>query len=406
MKLRWLIVEDALRDRSGHWEEYVTMFTRELRARGDDVDLLVTREAEPRVCAALGAHPVLPRSIWHRTGTGRIARLARYPLHAWATWRTVHRWLRQSPSEYDLIFVPTVSAHHALGWWPLVQRTLAGTRTRVLLFFIQIPAEVDPVSGRVHWPPTPSARLLPAALRRIASAVSSGRVILGAEPDRIGQALAARTGLPVKVFPQPVHRWVDRTPRAAAAPLRFACFGAARAEKGSDLLVRAIQLFLDRHPDQRVHFTLQWVDDFTDEQGRPVRLPEALRSDPRVTIISRYFVDNEYSDCLAQTDVMILPYRLAAYRLRGSRVAIEAAVNGIPVICTAGSTLADTIEQHGAGITFTEANVDDLVRALAEAVHQFAGLATKASHRQASARAYYSVERFRADLLAPTSLRP
>jgi hypothetical protein len=33
--MKWLIVEDALRDRKGHWLEYVSTFVRELRALGD-----------------------------------------------------------------------------------------------------------------------------------------------------------------------------------------------------------------------------------------------------------------------------------------------------------------------------------------------------------------------------------
>ncbi|MEI9864586.1 MAG: hypothetical protein WDN00_08545 [Limisphaerales bacterium] len=35
--MRWLIVEDALRDRKGHWFEYLGTFARELRALDDEV---------------------------------------------------------------------------------------------------------------------------------------------------------------------------------------------------------------------------------------------------------------------------------------------------------------------------------------------------------------------------------
>jgi hypothetical protein len=47
LKMRWLIVEDALRDRKGHWFEYVETFARELRALGDQVTVLADRAAEP-----------------------------------------------------------------------------------------------------------------------------------------------------------------------------------------------------------------------------------------------------------------------------------------------------------------------------------------------------------------------
>ena len=45
--MRWLIVEDALRDRKGHWFEYLGTFDRELRVLGDDVVILADRSAEP-----------------------------------------------------------------------------------------------------------------------------------------------------------------------------------------------------------------------------------------------------------------------------------------------------------------------------------------------------------------------
>ena len=35
--MKWVIVEDALRDRRGHWLEYVSTFVRGLTALGDEV---------------------------------------------------------------------------------------------------------------------------------------------------------------------------------------------------------------------------------------------------------------------------------------------------------------------------------------------------------------------------------
>ena len=51
--MRWLIVEDALRDRKGHWFEYLGTFARELRMLGDDVTIL-----------ADGAYKYLSESFW------------------------------------------------------------------------------------------------------------------------------------------------------------------------------------------------------------------------------------------------------------------------------------------------------------------------------------------------------
>jgi hypothetical protein len=65
--MKWLIVEDALRDRTGHWLEYVSTFVRGLTALGgDEVQVLCDRKAEGFILEQTGARPVLPESIWHR----------------------------------------------------------------------------------------------------------------------------------------------------------------------------------------------------------------------------------------------------------------------------------------------------------------------------------------------------
>ena len=59
--MKWLIVEDALRDRKGHWLEYVSTFGRELRALGDEVVVLCDRKAQGFVKEQTGARFV---SVW------------------------------------------------------------------------------------------------------------------------------------------------------------------------------------------------------------------------------------------------------------------------------------------------------------------------------------------------------
>ena len=133
--MRWLIVEDALRDHKGHWFEYLGTFARELRALGDNVTILSDRSAESFLVEQLQAQSVLPASIWHRMGDGAgpVRRYLRVPVHAWQTYRTIKKYLRGGTSierhqlgkiemngspgesvrsgrgaEVDVIFVPTV----------------------------------------------------------------------------------------------------------------------------------------------------------------------------------------------------------------------------------------------------------------------------------------------------------
>ena len=68
--MRWLIVEDALRDRKGHWFEYVRTFRNGLVALGDSVTVLASKEAKAFIQTELEAKPVLPEYIWHRMSDG------------------------------------------------------------------------------------------------------------------------------------------------------------------------------------------------------------------------------------------------------------------------------------------------------------------------------------------------
>ncbi|NBR49405.1 hypothetical protein EBU02_11290, partial [bacterium] len=99
--MKWLIVEDALRDRKGHWFEYVSTFVRGLRALGDEVEVLCDRKAEGFILESLGARAVLPESIWHRMGdrAGAWKRYARVPLHAMATFFALRRVFRSFDRE-------------------------------------------------------------------------------------------------------------------------------------------------------------------------------------------------------------------------------------------------------------------------------------------------------------------
>lgn len=64
---------------------------------------------------------------------------------------------------------------------------------------------------------------------------------------------------------------------------------------------------------------------------------------------------------LDETDVLVLPYDACAYRLRGSGVALDALVNGIPMVVTAGTALTEFIE---AGNGVAGSGIDGLAEAL------------------------------------------
>ena len=238
-------------------------------------------------------------------------------------------------------------------------------------------------------------------LQALGPEITSGKVVLGAETHEMKTAAANAFGVPFTYFPHPVSSPFSSTSTASAPPpLIMACYGQARHEKGSDLLIRAIETYLKRHPESSTRFVFQWIEDFCDTDGRIIQLSESLKKNPRVEIVNRFFEVGEYAKRLAWTQVLLLPYHCSSYGLRVSRVAIEAMGNGIPVVATRGTTLAEQARQFGSAVLCEEDDEESLVAAIETAEQHYESLAVRARQMQVPARRHFSVEHFRNILLS------
>lgn len=392
--MRWLVVEDALRNKKGHWFEYLATFARELRALGDDVTILADRSAEPFITEQLRAQPVLPDSIWHRMGdnAGPLRRYARVPAHGWNTYQAVKSYLR-SGEKFDVIFVPTVLVHHLLGWVWLIKRVIKKISSRVILFFPNTPVQLDLKTNTASWQSAPTAKLFRRLICSLREEVAKGRVILGVETHPMREALTRLSGVPFTYFPHPVYtdKVESKKQKTERGSLAFSSFGSARHEKGSDILVPAVEEFCRRYPDSHVQFVLQSVDGDAELWAR-------LKDNPKVQLIPNYFNNGEYTRHLSQTDALLLPYRRSSYGLRVSRVIIEAMVYGIPVVTTRGTTLEDQAREFGAAIFCEDENVESLVKAIHELEQQFLEKQPAAESKKALAQKHFSVQQFRSVL--------
>jgi glycosyltransferase involved in cell wall biosynthesis len=175
----------------------------------------------------------------------------------------------------------------------------------------------------------------------------------------------------------------------------LACYGPGRPEKGSDVLQEAIAVSIERSASADTHFVFQWLQPFRNERGETVDLLPVLASHPQVEVIRHYFGEGEYAHRLASTQVMLLPYRCSSYNLRVSRVVIEAMVNGIPVVATAGTTLAAQAAEFGAVETCEDGSSSSLTSAIERVRERYAGLRIQADTRRPLACAHFSVAHFR-----------
>jgi len=397
--MRWLIVEDALQDRKGHWYEYVRTFREGLLKLGDNVTILASQNAERFILNELDAKPVLPESIWHSLALQKSAwkRYLMIPKHAFKTLFSVRSQISEG-SCYDIIFVPTVSVHHLLCWILLIKLRLIKNHTRLLLYFLSLPIKSS-YNDQIHWSASPTSKLMKWLFLSLRKESASGQVILGVETIALKNAMESLLDMPFIYLPQPVELICAKESTKNNAPL-FACYGAARHEKGSNLLQSAIALYLKRNPHTKVNFSIQWIDDFKDDhENHIIKLPSLLQ-DQRVEYITEYFKGNEYAERLSQTKILLLPYRTSSYKLRGSRVVIEAMINGIPVVTTEGTTLAKQAEHYGSAILCKDGDVESLVNAIHQMEQNYLKLINLAESRKLSARDHFSVKEFRRMLLS------
>jgi glycosyltransferase involved in cell wall biosynthesis len=396
--MRWLIVEEALRDRKGHWFEAISTFYQGFRGMGDEVVVVADAAVQPDIRDSLAIVPILPTSIWHRTGdgSGQLTRYSRVFTHSWQIWRTMRRYLKVN-SEFDAIFVPSVGLHHLLAWFWLIKTMPRNRPTRLLLFFLILPVGWNPDSGEAIPDGSPTSRLFFLLLKWLEPEVRSERVMLGAEVEPVRAALESLSGVPATLFPQIVIplATTGSTHQPPRDGIKMACYGPSRAEKGSDVLQEAIEIFRRRFPASQTRFTIHWTEDFVIDGVRKVTRSRDLLGDTQVQYLTRLFTHAEYEEQLKQTDVMLLPYRLTSYRLRGSRVVMEAVVNGMPVIATRGTALAEVVESYGAGLFCEDGDPESLAIAIREMEERYDEFKQAAEARTAAAAREFSVESFR-----------
>ena len=407
--MRWLIFEDALKDKRGHYFEYLSTFKRGLEACGDEVTIFTDRTAEPWIAESLDSLPCLPRCIWRRASDGspRWKKLLRYPVHGWQTFRSVGRALRRNRNA-DVAFFPSVSTHHLLGLVPLFFIRRRILPKKVILFFQCTPILPDASAlGGAKLNPEATARLLPLLLRLLGPLVRSGRVVLGVETEAMRAALTSLCGLPFVYFPHPVSLPAEiksaLTGEEATSEIVFGLYGTTRYEKGNDLLQTAVRKYLAGTHDARARFVMQWTEDFHDDRGALIQKDPVLQSHSRVTYLTDYFApDGGYLRQVAKTGIMVLPYR-DSYAFRLSRVVIEAILAGVPVIVQENTTLAEQASEHGSAVTFRHEDPNGLLGAMRRAVSEYDILREKAARCAETAAQHFSVKEFRATLLREMS---
>ncbi|WP_342646850.1 glycosyltransferase [Mucilaginibacter sp. CSA2-8R] len=398
MAKRLLIVEEALRDLKAHWFEYIKTIRNSAIKSGWEVDVASNVNAAPEIVKEFSALPVFEHSRYLDNNKSKLPGERHYGfiLHSMRT-QKVLKALFKAQKPYDDVFVPTVLVHHLLAWYYIMSFD-SNRAKHVTLFFVTNPGVWDASKNKAFFPK--STVILKYLLKLFDGLVKAGKVTFAVETKGAKAEFETLSGLPFKLLPHPVPFEQDAvTPAAEQGPVakpvvNFACYGFARHEKGSDLFKQAIEEILKRYPDFNGHFHIQWTDAFKMPDSSDCTPGNVLLTHPKVTVINRAVMSEEYNKLLTETDCMVLPYRNSSYHARVSRVAIEAAANAIPMIYTKGGWLEETVSGYGAGIGIDDESVESLINAILEMQTKFSSYQATAKTAMLQARAYYSPQHF------------
>jgi glycosyltransferase involved in cell wall biosynthesis len=139
---------------------------------------------------------------------------------------------------------------------------------------------------------------------------------------------------------------------------------------------------------------MQWPEDFDLPDGRRCAPDPDLLKDERVKFSKDLLTGNAYWDFLQQADVIVLPYRSESYRARVSRVAIEAAMLGKPMVYSKETWISEVVAIGGAGVAIAEETPQSLAEAIQMAIEDLNTLQSEAEYGVEQVRNFYSVSSF------------
>jgi glycosyltransferase involved in cell wall biosynthesis len=400
--LKILILEEALQSGNGHWPVYIGDIARACRQAGHQVDVLAHRNADRRLLEELQAVPWFSHNCWtnpsRQGGLGGLKHALRYG-------REVARWLRKVP-ETTWVCALTMRLQHLLAFSLLCRRPWHSGSHRYLLLFVQGFGVYQGRGLPVNFPHTTSTRLARWCFKRLAPSVRSGRVLLAAETRAMQAELESFTQLPVHLFPHPVSPapesrvTVLSRQKGQSTTTTITCPGFARYEKGNDLLQDACRQLFEAEPIYDLQVISQWPEPFTLPDGSEVRPDPELLATGRYQLINQGLDRQGYANLLARSDLVVLPYRRSSYHNRVSRIAIEAALQGIPLVVMSGTWCEEVVKLTQAGTIIDEEDADSVYKAVLTAIKNLPQLQSKAKIAIHSIKDTFSPEYFQETLLS------
>ena len=406
-KCQLLIFEEQLYDGKSHHLAYYESILSAARRSGNEVALYANREVEEFVCRRLNAIPALwTMAGFVASGPRRVANsFYRFVFLANNLLRNVAvctSALKRHEPDVALC-LSTWIPHVVL--FLLVSLKMGRSMPTLVLLFVWYP--------RIGKAKPRAFRLVRFFVRWLLKV--HPQTYIFAETRYAQRAWEEFLGVPVSYVVHPVEvvnpteenadkrkaeilkrRDADCSALDTSAPAKrvvFGFYGFARHEQGVDVLMRALEI-LKNQGQFNAEFRIAWPKPFQMPDGSWMDREMFGHLGANVRFYENPLSPDEYLQALADTDWLILPYRVASYEGRCSRISIEACVMGIPVIYTQNTDLEKVVYEFGSGIPVCEEQPEDLVAAIRMAVTENLLWQIKALEKRIAAQLYFSGQSF------------
>ena len=402
---RLLLSEEGLKNVIGHWFEYCRAVSDIHNSVGAVTVVVAHRDCTDDIKKTMDVRAAHPETSWDgmHTEPNALKRYLGILTHNFRVWQTLHRVLIVE-NRFDIVFAPTVTIHHLLGWRVVSALRRLYKFDKLVLFFRNNAGNYVEGDPKPHF--KRSTKILGWLINSFSGQVATGRVVLATDSERLADEYELLTGLRPNVFPSPritenganVNADNKQIAGAADAPLTFSSLGPARLEKGIDILQDAIVEVFKRLETIKTrrspNFVIQWNSEIKNKNGEIINPYPTLIADRRINFIRKSLDSEAYNNALHNTDCMLLPYRRASYFARISGVAVEAATNGAPMIFTRDTWVAHFAATSGAGIATEDGDVKSVADAIITMLNDYPRYQTEAFQSAIHAQNAHSAEAF------------
>jgi glycosyltransferase involved in cell wall biosynthesis len=352
------IIDPAVRNYVGHHYTAAAGWAEAARIHGLNARILAHRQ-----CIAESAGVASIEKIF----SGRFYEVAPFgDKEAWKHLRVVQREFRDAltkplmhvqPDDVAILSHSTLVTLNGVAAWAsgMPQHRLP----RLVTWLMMRPLDEDFVA------PFGSTDCLVAALDRLRTLFGDRLVLAGSTPEVSRQWEALGCGA-VRDLPFTALRpeLQPRSEHAISSPPSVVLAGHFASRKGLDLVPALIDEI------DRIGIEIRWTiggSSFETNSRAFVELDRLAKSRPNVSLVSRSDGLKEYDDFLKSADLAVLPYSPDAYKERGSGVAEEAAMLGLPYVAPQVSFSAEAASA-GTAVCFEEWTVEGVAAAVAKAV--------------------------------------